>query len=160
MSYIVIFSKDKGETTTDNVMDWIFASNIENIVRINGEDLIFSDFNLKINSSFFEFKDNIINPHKVKTVWFRRTYDESVFDNVPFFNTYGSDKTLELHLMGELGRIYFFFEYFFLESLWVNKYSQRIDKLKNICIAIKYGLKVPFTVVTNSTKHIKKKIRK
>ena len=58
MSYIVIFSKDKGETTTDNVMDWIFASNIENIVRINGEDLIFSDFNLKINSSFFEFKDN------------------------------------------------------------------------------------------------------
>ncbi len=156
-SKIIIFSKDNGETTTDKVMDWLFANKIRNVIRINGEDLISSDFNLEINSNYFEIKNQIIDSNKVKTIWFRRTYDDNIFNILPFFKEYESDKSLELHLMGELGSIYRFLEYFFSKSFWINKYSQRSDKLKNICLAKKYGLKVPFTLVTNSKKDLLKK---
>ncbi|WP_234109431.1 grasp-with-spasm system ATP-grasp peptide maturase [Chryseobacterium sp. R2A-55] len=154
---IIIFSKDNGETTTDKVMDWLFTSGKKDILRINGKDLISSDFSLEINSNCFEFKSQIIDHTKIKTIWFRRTYDENVFDILPFFKNYESDKNLELHLMGELGGIYRYFEYFFSKSHWINKYSQRLDKLNNICIAKKHGLKIPFTLVTNSKESIQKK---
>ncbi|WP_294280004.1 grasp-with-spasm system ATP-grasp peptide maturase [uncultured Chryseobacterium sp.] len=149
---IVIFSKNYGENTTDDVLNWLHhhKKGNEAIVRINGDDLLNKDFYIDISNSEFNFNNQKIDNQIVHTIWFRRTFDEDFVRIEPkIFDEFYNNKTLENHLLSELGTIYRFLESFLDHSVWINKYSDSLNKLKTLQLAEKHGLKIPGTYITN-----------
>lgn len=158
---IIIFSKNYGENTTDDVLNWLYhhKKNNEVIVRINGDDLLNKDFYIDISNSEFNFNNQKIDNQIVNTIWFRRTFDEDFINIEPkIFNEFDNNKTLQNHLLSELGTIYRFLESFLDNSVWINKYSESINKLKTLKLAEKHGLNIPHTYITNKIEIINKLI--
>ncbi|SHG47858.1 ATP-GRASP peptide maturase, grasp-with-spasm system [Chryseobacterium oranimense] len=149
---IIIFSKNYGENTTDDVLNWLHHHKKDNevILRINGDDLLNKDFYIDVSNSEFNFNNQKINNQIVHTIWFRRTFDQDFLNIEPkIFNDFHNNKTLENHLLSELGTIYRFLESFLDNSVWINKYSESLNKLKTLKLAEKHGLKIPDTYITN-----------
>jgi len=149
---IIIFSKNYGENTTDDVLNWLHHHKKDNevILRINGDDLLNKDFYIDVSNSEFNFNNQKINNRIVHTIWFRRTFDQDFLNIEPkIFNDFHNNKTLENHLLSELGTIYRFLESFLDNSVWINKYSESLNKLKTLKLAEKHGLKIPDTYITN-----------
>ncbi|MDN3692471.1 grasp-with-spasm system ATP-grasp peptide maturase [Chryseobacterium tructae] len=156
---IIIFSKNYGENTTDNVLNWLYHHKQDNevVVRINGDDLLNKDFYIDISNSEFNFNNQKIDNQIVNTIWFRRTFDEDFLNIEPkIFNEFHNNKTLENHLFSELRTIYNFLESFLESSVWINKYSQSLNKLKTLKLAEKHGLNIPETYITNRIEIINK----
>lgn len=156
---IIIFSKNFGENTTDNVLNWLYHYKKDNevIVRINGDDLLNKDFYIDISNSEFNFNNQKIDNQIVNTIWFRRTFDEDFINFEPkIFNEFHNNKTLENHLFSELGTIYKFLESFLDNSVWINKYSESLNKLQTLKLAEKHGLNIPNTYITNKIEIINK----
>ncbi|MGG5208110.1 grasp-with-spasm system ATP-grasp peptide maturase [Chryseobacterium sp. MIQD13] len=156
---IIIFSKNYGENTTDNVLNWLYHHKKDNevVVRINGDDLLNKDFYIDISNSEFNFNNQKIDNQIVHTIWFRRTFDEDFLNIEPkIFNEFHNNKTLENHLFSELRTIYRFLESFLEDSVWINKYSESLNKLKTLKLAEKHGLNIPDTYITNRIEIINK----
>jgi len=159
---IIIFSKNYGENTTDDVINWLYHHKKKNeiIVRINGDDLISKDFYIDISNCEFNFDNQRIDNQIVHTIWFRRTFDEDFVNIEPkIFSEFYNNKTLENHLLSELGTIYRFLESFFDNSVWINKYSESLNKLKTLKLAEKHGLTIPNTHITNNIEIINQLVK-
>lgn len=156
---IIIFSKNYGENTTDDVLNWLchHRKNDEGIIRINGDDLLSKDLYIDISNSKFNFNNHKIDNQIVNTIWFRRTFDEDFLNIEPkIFNEFYNNKNLENHLLSEIGMIYRFLESFLDNSIWINKYSESLNKLKTLKLAQKHGLNIPNTYITNKIENINK----
>lgn len=159
---LLIFSKNQGEMTTDKVMNWLYSNKARNfsIVRINGDDLLDKEFEINLDENLFIYNKMEIKVDKTNVVWFRRTFDEDFFTIEPLlFEDFENNKNLSNHLLTEIGALYNFFESLFENAQWINKYSDRINKLKNLILAKKHGIHIPNTHIVNRVSNVNKLLK-
>lgn len=148
---ILILSKHYGEISTEEVMDWLFHLGEES-TRLNGEDFLSSRkvrFNLDASDFSWKFADT--RQENICAVWYRRSFDDFIFNFESYKGRNRDLKYLFRFLELEFASIYKLFELSLKDIPWLSGRSNAVvNKLDVLQMALECGLKVPETVVLNS----------
>lgn len=151
---ILILSKTYGELSTEEVMDWLFYYN-EKVLRVNGEDFINSNsvtFKLDTGERCWKFLNGIND--EVTAVWYRRSFDDFIFEYDLYHGTNRDLKYLFRFLEAEYGSIYKLLELSLKNIPWLSKRTGIVNKLEVLELAVQCGLTVPNTTVINNYSEI------
>ena len=142
------------DPSTNCVIDWLNFYN-KTWYRVNiKEDLVQKEMLLKINdhglNQDFTLNNQKLNINEIESVWFRRTPSNSL---ISFISRIPEDlkDVLNKNAQSELSSLN---EYIFFTLK--NKYSLgnsrifNLNKLAQLEIAMKFGVKIPQTIVTNN----------
>lgn len=162
---ILIFSQSEDETSTENVIDWLFYKK-QQYFRLNGSDL-------KNNCLSFELSDKgsnmIIHNEKIpslnqfKAVWFRRWANpdfmtkeaEITAEKLNWRKRNSLDRVIKLHLKEEGKKVSDWFLSKFKGKMALSssgfKSINKIDVLEKSC---KLGLEIPATLITSKKKEL------
>lgn len=153
---ILLLSNDSLDSTTDNIMKWIQYLGGE-CVRINSQDVVErNDLLLNISSTSYSGFPMIknISYSEVNIVWFWRWYahDYSLLKAKAIAPKIVNHIKQEIHVLDNL----------FLSELshceWLGyKYINKLDVLQK---AVKNGIKIPNTLVTNNKRELLSFIQK
>lgn len=162
---IVLLSTAHFEESTNEIVSWLkfFGGNY---LRINGEDLLNTDFNIKFdkdnefiqNNSLKNIKD--VFEDKRLVIFNRRWYNfTSQKLKLLDISTYNTDVSSILsYNNSEVSTIsgYFFYLLNRKNSIWIDHPSKsHINKLIVISKSLKIGLNVPETIITSKAEDVK-----
>jgi ATP-GRASP peptide maturase of grasp-with-spasm system len=150
---ILIFSKEQGESTTEEIMDWLHFLECD-FQRFNGHNLRTKPFKIALgeNESFMlNNHDEMIHHENVSLILNRRWSDSPFLKgderkiNKDFFYS------MKVHLLSEARRVHEYINHFFLQKAWVDK-ADLIQPNKIVILekAKECGLNIPNTIVTNN----------
>lgn len=151
---IIVLSQDKGETTTEAVLDWIEALGGD-CIRINGEDF---HRELRFSFSIKDGKDTLLLRHgempqnvPAKAIWFRRWHSQEKFGIDLYTDDHQFSLDVESHLRKELSGVLQALTVAWKSAPWLTSPREiKPNKLEILRIATSIGLNVPATLVTNN----------
>ncbi len=156
---ILILSTSELETSTDEVVVWLKKMKAD-FVRLNGDDIIdYFKFELFNDAPKFWIKDKInnreVSSDEIKIVWYRRKINNIAdkvckfkpnsiedFQNVLGINSYHYDELIGLYEVLELS---------LQNVIWINKPTQKINKILMLLEAKKAGVNIPYTFIQNTS---------
>lgn len=150
---VLIFSQEY-DLATNKVIDWLRFYNIS-FRRVNPEDLTSLSILENSDGNILSIKNELFPIENIKFIWYRRWYhfssinktdlkDETIFEEVNF-----NLKNYELSSYSE----YIFYK---LDNIkWLNHPNHSsINKLVQLNVAKKTGLKIPVTEIVNNRKRL------
>jgi len=163
---ILLISISEHELTTDFVIDWLHHYKSD-YFRLNF-DLLESNerFNVTIKMSdqirnhLIIYDGKNIDLSKVNVIWYRRLFDDSI--NNAFFreNNFSNQFNIDINEFIIKERVFFnnFLFYCLKDYKWLDfplkSKEIAMSKLRNLDVAMKIGLTIPNTIITNSLNQI------
>ena len=148
---ILILSKSKNETTTDQVIDWLNYYK-ESFYRLNGDDLVDENYKIEFGTNTSDkFSSEILSKlNSADVIWFRRWY-ETV--DIKYFNNISPKGAVhyQAHIRGEINNLSGFIFQHFKNRKWFDYYPNiTVNKMMVTELAIAEGINVPDTLITNN----------
>lgn len=166
---MVLILSDEYDSSTNNVIDYLNYFNAD-YLRINENNILevkFIKFIDGVLSFSFEVEiginKHIVNSSQIKAFWYRRGWftikKKSLGDY--FFNSWNIGKVLNNYIQNETMDVVQFF-YSYLNSIKHIGYfnDNYTNKLFNLNLASKFGLKIPETIVTTNKSDIEEMLKK
>ena len=154
---VLIFSKEQGEDTTEEVMDWLSSFNCE-YQRYNGINLRNKPFKIAIgekNTCELSNYDESILLDKVNLIWNRRWNESNFLDKSERNLNKDFSYSLKTHLFNEFNRVSQYIYHFFAQRKWVDKpHMIQPNKLIVLETAKECGLLIPNTLITNNKQDV------
>lgn len=152
---ILIFSQNKLEASTNDVIDWLEYYN-EPYYRINGDDIKTNDYYLEVHKDGNQILDLEFSPKNINAVWFRRWDSYSNFKPFKIDRDVDFENSLNKYLYSEYIGLSFALFNMFNKSYWLSNPSNRIqeDKILALRQAETCGLVIPKTFITTSKKKL------
>jgi ATP-GRASP peptide maturase of grasp-with-spasm system len=152
---IVIFSEES-DTSTTEVMDWLYMFETENILRINSDSNIvncLSYFNLNRNQAILQINDKIINLSEIKSIWYRRgVFIEKSQILTDLTHIEIPNRDIQIFLLNESHVISEYVNSILQKKRTIGTYFNRtLNKLLVLDLAKKVGLKIPDTYILTNT---------
>lgn len=134
----VVIISALSEPTTDNVLNWLYLFGI-NPVRLNGH-ITFDTFSVTLNTEVkYLLNGTCLDAHT--RIWYRR--GNFNFDTNGIRNLGYSEIISQKHIIKSIGNI--------------NKEEDNnLSRTKALQVALRLGLKIPTTIVTNNLVHLRK----
>ena len=149
---ILIFSNNENDIETDLVIKWLLIFN-KKVLRINMTDVIFG--NIIVDSKYFTINNETFFYEDFKVIWIRRWSFSIIDDNLKDLFDFDSNLHLNNFLTEEWSIFTNYFFSKFPKNSWINDFKfYNVDKLKQLELAEKYGLKVPKYFFSTTTKNI------
>jgi ATP-GRASP peptide maturase of grasp-with-spasm system len=157
---VLILSKEQGENTTEEVMDWLSYFNCD-FQRFNGDNLQKRLFKITLqngntkNSSIFHNYDGLIRQDKVSVVWNRRWRESGFLSNIEQEVSKDFSFSMKMHLSNEFNRVSQYLNHLLAQKKWVDKPNLiQPNKLIVLEMAAQCGLWIPNTLITNSKQEV------
>lgn len=151
---ILILSKEQGEGTTEEVMDWLYALDCD-FQRLNGDHLRHNPFKISVgNSNSFvlnNYDKNIIQKDTVHTIWNRRWNDGDFLGNSEKSLNKDFSYEMKRHLLNEFNRLSQYIFHHFSGKNWIDKnHLIQPNKIVVLETAKDCQLNIPNTIITNN----------
>lgn len=146
---MIYIQSARNDTSTNDVLDWLFYFGREDVTRSNDEDFI-EKVSIHINeaSTFIKAKGEKQNFHDIDRFWYRRGHNRIN----PWVNIVEVPSgKIPLYLEAELSPVLEHLDSLFGNAkVCINKYDDnKTNKIRNLVLAKAAGLVVPETLVTN-----------
>lgn len=150
---ILILSKEQGEGTTEEIMDWLYSLDCD-FQRLNGNHLKYNPFKISLgNTDSFVLNnyEDVIQQDAVSIVWNRRWNESNFFDNTQKDLNKEFLYEMKTHLINEFHRLSQYVFQRFSEKNWVDK-THLIQPNKIVVLekAKECNLNIPNTIITNN----------
>lgn len=152
---ILLFSTQNWETSTEDVMDWIRALGGK-CIRFNGEDLIGTEeYCLELSTegggARVSLDGETIRMDEVQAAWYRRGGRFAEYSVHSILEDYSSSTQIDAHLQSEMRETAHSLYSLLGDAPWLTRPSQvRVNKVAALRAALRAGLDIPATFVTNS----------
>ncbi|MEY8760684.1 grasp-with-spasm system ATP-grasp peptide maturase [Chryseobacterium tongliaoense] len=158
---MIIVESTSDDSSTNDVLDWIFSLSNEKVTRFNDitfiENITYKITNQKNESVVFRANGKTFNNSRIKSFWYRRgeftynlikiTQDHYLLNSKIQSNNFKEQKHLNYQLYNLLTKIH---------GEKINTHHDNLtNKISNLAKAKDSGLNIPDTLITNHPKELR-----
>lgn len=154
---ILILSTDS-DISTDEVINWLIYYKY-NFIRINDNDILSKQLSINFDKDLIKVKlgNKLINLAKVKVVWFRKFGFFTASDIYKYFYKKSTKTSINQlnHLTSEYRTVRELLLILLEKKIWLaNPKAVMVNKIDVLIKALKVGLKIPSSIISNNKEAI------